>query len=133
MEFVKIYITSLVTFLALDSVWLGLVAPKFYKKYIGDLMAEKANLFAAGLFYLVFISGLVFFVIQPALKEGSWQIALTRGALFGLVSYATFDLTNQAVIKNWPWMVTGVDLLWGTFITATVATASFFIYRALFL
>lgn len=133
MEFIKLYLTAALTFLALDGVWLGLIAPKFYQKYIGPLMAEKANILAAGIFYAMFIAGLVFFVIQPAVREASWTAALTRGALFGLVTYATYDLTSQAVIKNWPWLVTGVDLLWGTFITATVATVSFFVYRAVFL
>ncbi len=127
------YTTAVVTFLALDSVWLGLVAPKFYKKHIGTLMAEKANFVAAGLFYALFIAGLVFFVIEPAVKANSLTVALSRGAFFGLVTYATFDLTSQAVIKDWPWLVTGVDLLWGTFITATVATVSFLIYRAIFI
>ncbi len=133
MEFIKLYVTAALTFLALDSVWLGVVAPKFYQKYIGHVMAQKANFLAAGMFYAIFIAGLVFFVLQPAIREASWSVALIRGAFFGLVTYATYDLTSQAVIKDWPWLVTGVDLLWGTFITASVATVSFFIYRAIFL
>jgi len=131
MEFLKLYITAALTFLALDSVWLGVIAPKFYQKYIGHVMAEKANFVAAGLFYALFIAGLVFFVLQPAVREGSWSMALARGALFGLVTYGTYDLTSQAVVKNWPWLVTGVDLLWGTFITAAVSVTAFFVARAI--
>lgn len=124
-EFIKIYCTTLVSFLVLDSVWLGLIAPAFYRKHIGFIMAKNPNFLAAALFYGVFITGLVLFVIQPALDASSWRDALCRGALFGLVSYATFDLTNQAVLKNWPWTVTVTDLMWGSFITATVAVVAF--------
>ncbi|MCB9822667.1 DUF2177 family protein [Candidatus Nomurabacteria bacterium] len=129
MDFIKMYLVSLVSFLALDSVWLGFIAPKFYKKNIGFIMSQNPNFLAAGLFYLIFMVGLVVFVIQPAISDGSWYTALYRGALFGLVSYATFDLTNQAVIKNWPWLVTGVDLLWGTFITGLVSVVAYLILQ----
>lgn len=131
MEFIKLYLISATSFLVLDSIWLGLIAPKFYKTYIGHVMAKNANFFAAGLFYVIFIAGLVFFVIQPAVREASWLTALTRGAFFGLVTYGTYDLTSQAVIKDWPWLVTGVDLIWGTFITATVSMVAYFIARAI--
>lgn len=131
MEFIKLYLVSFASFLVLDSIWLGLVAPKFYKSNIGHLMAKNANFLAAGIFYAVFMVGLVVFVVQPAVRESSWQIALTRGALFGLVTYGTFDLTNQAVLKDWPWLVTGVDLLWGTFITAAVSGVSYLIFTRL--
>lgn len=133
MEFIKLYIMAAVTFLALDSVWLGVIAPKFYRRYIGHIMADKANFLAAALFYTVFIAGLVFFVIQPAFKDASLVSVMLRGALFGFVTYATFDLTNQAVLKNWPWLVTGVDLLWGAFITAAVSAAVVLIARAVIL
>lgn len=129
MDFIKIYATALVTFLTLDSVWLGFIAPKFYKKNIGYIMAQNPNFLAASLFYVVFMLGLVLFVIQPAINQGSWQFALSRGAIFGLVTYATFDLTNQAVIKNWPWLVTGVDLLWGSFITGLVSVVAYLILQ----
>ena len=130
MEYIKLYLISATSFLVLDSIWLGLIAPKFYKTYIGHVMAKNANLFAAGLFYVIFIAGLVFFVVEPAVKEASWLTALTRGAFFGLVTYGTYDLTSQAVIKDWPWLVTGVDLLWGTFITAMVSVVAVLIARA---
>lgn len=133
MEYITLYIISALTFLILDSFWLGAVAPKFYKKYIGHVMAKKANFTAAGIFYAIFIAGLVFFVLQPAVQEELWTTALTHGALFGLVTYATYDLTSQAVIKDWPWLVTIVDLLWGTFITMIVSVVSFYIYSVMFI
>ncbi len=126
------YATAVVSFLALDSVWLGVIAPKFYKKHIGTLMAKNPNFVAAGLFYLLFIAGLVFFVIQPAVADKSWTVALYRGAFFGLVTYATFDLTSQAVLKDWPWLVTGVDLLWGTFVTSAVSVVAYLLFTKLF-
>lgn len=132
MEFLKLYIVSMGAFLALDSIWLGVVAPKFYKSQIGHLMAEKPNFFAAGLFYLLFILGLVFFVVQPALKDVSWLVVAARGAFFGIVAYATYDLTSQAVIKDWPWLATAVDLAWGALVSASTAVVALLLYRALF-
>jgi len=132
MEFIKLYVTAFVSFLALDSIWLGLIAPKFYKKNIGFLMAKVPDFAAAGLFYLLFIAGLVYFVIQPAVVDKSWVVALYRGAFFGLVTYATFDLTSQAMLKDWPWLVTVVDLLWGTFITSLVSVVAYIIFTKLF-
>lgn len=131
MEFIKLYGISALSFLVLDSIWLGVIAPKFYKSQIGHVMAEKPNFLAAGLFYALFVAGMVFFVVQPAAKDASWTMALYRGAFLGLVTYATYDLTSQAVIKDWPWLVTAVDLLWGTFITATVSVVAFMIARAI--
>lgn len=133
MQFLTLYFVTIATFVALDGLWLGVVAPKFYRRHLGQLMAERANFLAAGVFYIVFMAGLVFFVLQPALHEGSWSAALLRGAFFGLVTYATFDLTNQAILKKWPWVVTTVDIAWGTFITGAVSTVAFLIARTWFI
>ena len=115
----------------LDAAWLGLIAPKFYKKHIGFIMADKPNWFAAAAFYLIFILGVTVFVVYPGWKD---EFALIKvallGALFGLVTYATYDLTNQATLKNWPTIVTGVDLLWGTVLTATVSVVAVSILKA---
>jgi uncharacterized membrane protein len=116
----KLYFIALISFLAVDSMWLGLVAPKFYRSQIGHLMAETPNLFSAGIFYLLFIFGLLLFVIEPGVANPSFGNAVLRGALFGLVTYATYDLTNQATLAGWPVFVTVVDLFWGTFLSATV-------------
>jgi uncharacterized membrane protein len=116
----KLYFIALLFFLAIDSLWLGLVAPGFYRAQIGHLMAEQPNLIAAGVFYLLFIAGLLIFVIEPGLQNPSLWNAGVRGAFFGLVTYATYDLTNLATLADWPLLVTGVDLLWGTFLSAVV-------------
>ncbi len=125
--FIKIYLIALPVFLAIDMIWLGLVAKGFYSKQIGFLMKTNVNWTAAIIFYLIFIVGLVLFVITPALDKNSWQQALLLGALFGLITYATYDLTNLATISNWPILVTFVDLLWGTTLAASVSVITYFI------
>jgi uncharacterized membrane protein len=120
----KLYFITLSVFLGIDSLWLGLVAPEFYRAQIGHLMAETPNLIAAGVFYLLFIAGLVYFVVEPSLRVGKVMDVLMRGALFGLVTYGTYDLTNLATLREWPLLVTVVDLAWGTILTATTAAVS---------
>ena len=121
---IKLYFLALLIFLGIDALWLGLVAPGFYRSQIGHLMAETPNLFAAGIFYLLFVGVLVHFVIEPALRIGTIREAWVRGAMFGLVTYATYDLTNLATLRDWPLLVTIVDLAWGTTLTAGTAAAS---------
>lgn len=126
------FITSLGVMTVLDAAWLGLVAPAFYKKHIGFIMADKPNWFAAVLFYLIFILGVTIFVVYPGWKNVDSLVKIgMMGALFGLVTYATYDLTNQATLKNWPPIVTAVDMLWGTFITASVSVVAVLVLRAL--
>jgi len=125
--FLKTYLITLPVFLAIDLVWLSLIAKKFYAQYPGYLMKANVNFVAAGLFYLLFVVGLVVFSVLPALEKNSWTQALFLGALLGLVSYATYDLTNLATIKNWPLLVTIVDIVWGTVLGASVSLASYFI------
>jgi len=119
----KLYFLTLVIFLGIDAFWLGLVAPKFYRSQIGHLMADKAILSAALIFYLLYMVGLVFFVVAPGMSMSMREVIL-RGALFGLVAYATYDLTNLATLRDWPVFVTVVDLLWGTFLTAATSAAA---------
>ena len=121
MFYVKIYLIALITFLAVDFVWLALVAKNFYRKNLGFLLAEKPNLWAAAAFYLLFVAGVVVFAIVPALTEGSLWKAIILGGFFGLVTYATYDFTNQATVRNWPWVVTAIDLAWGGFLAASVS------------
>lgn len=120
-EFLKLYVLSFASLLALDALWLTKIAPKLYKTNLGHLMADTPNLLAAGLFYCIYIVGVVVFVVQPAFDKESLTYALSRGALFGLVAYATFDLTGMAVFKNWPARITVIDLVWGTLLTAGVS------------
>lgn len=120
----KLYFITLVAFLGIDALWLGLVAPSFYRSQIGYIMAENPNFLAAGLFYLLFIFGMVIFIVEPGVREQTLMQAVTRGALFGLVTYATYDLTNLATLEGWPVLVTVVDLVWGTFLSAAVTLVS---------
>jgi uncharacterized membrane protein len=125
--FIKLYFIALPVFLAIDALWLGLVAKNFYKDQIGFLMKAEINWLSTVVFYLIFIAGLVFFVVLPALEKNSWSYALLAGILFGLVTYATYDLTNMATIKDWPVLVTVVDLFWGMFIAGSVSIITFLI------
>ncbi len=125
--FIKLYFIALPVFLAIDMIWLGLIAKNFYAKQIGFLMKSNINWLAAIIFYLLFIVGLVLFVIMPAMQKNSWLQALLFGALFGLITYATYDLTNLATIKDWPVLVTIIDLIWGTTVAGAVSVISFFI------
>lgn len=123
--YLKLYFTTLAAFLVIDFIWLGLVARSFYKKHLGYLMAPSPNWVAAIIFYLLFIAGVLVFVVLPGLKENSLKTTLLRAALFGLVAYATYDLTNLAVVKDWPVIVTVVDLIWGTFLSVAVGFVGF--------
>lgn len=123
--YLKLYAATLVAFFAIDMVWLGLVARTFYKRHLGFLMAPIPNWPAAILFYLLFIAGILVFVVVPGLSDGSLKTTLMRAALFGLVTYATYDLTNLATVKDWPVLVTVVDMIWGTVLTVTVSLAGF--------
>jgi uncharacterized membrane protein len=116
----KLYLVALISFLAMDSLWLGLVAPQFYRSQIGFIMAESPNFMAAGIFYLLFIAGMVVFVVEPGVNDMSISQAVLRGAFFGLITYATYDLTNLATLAGWPILVTIVDMLWGTILSSMV-------------
>jgi len=123
----KLFLIALPVFFAIDMIWLVLVAKNFYKEQIGFLMRPDVNWFAAIIFYLLFIAGLITFVISPAMTKQSWIHALLYGALFGLITYATYDLTNLATIKDWPLLVTVVDLIWGTVLAASVSVITYLI------
>ena len=126
---VRNFAVTFLVFLAIDMVWLVLIAKPFYAKHLGYLMAPKPNLIAALVFYALFVLGIMHFVIYPALSGESWTQALFSGLFFGLVTYATYDLTNLATIRDWPLLVTAVDLLWGSFVSGVTATAGYFIIR----
>lgn len=113
----------------LDFVWLGYIAKKIYYKAMGQLLLEKPNMTAALIFYVIYVVGIVVFVIKPALDNGSaWQ-ALIYGASFGFVAYATYDLTNRSTMKGFPRKIVIIDMIWGTLLTATVTTSTFWIVR----
>jgi uncharacterized membrane protein len=124
-DIIRNYFLTLVVFLAIDMVWLLVLSKKLYSEKLGYLMTKNPNLIAALIFYLIFAAGILFFVIQPALAAGSWQYALLAGIFFGLVTYSTYDLTNLATIKEWPFIITVVDLIWGMFVSGATALISF--------
>ncbi len=131
MNYFKMYIIALLIFVAIDAIWLGLVAPKFYKSQIGHLMSDEPNFVAAIIFYLIFIVGVVYFVVNPGVEAQSLTKVLVAGALFGFITYATYDLTNLATLRDWPIKVTIVDLIWGTSLSTLIGTFTYLIYNAI--
>lgn len=127
--YLKLYLASLFVFFAVDMVWLGLIASSFYKKYLGYLMAPKVNWVPALIFYLLFVLGILVFVVLPGVKENSLQETILRALLFGLITYATYDLTNLATIGGWPVIVTIADLAWGMAVTTIVGVAGFYLAK----
>ena len=125
------YVATLIVFAVVDFIWLGFIAKDLYKNGIGHLMAEKPNMTAAVVFYLLFIGGLVYFAVAPALAADAWQTAAVQAALFGFFCYATYDLTNLATLRDWPVSIVVADMIWGAFVSAVGATAGFFIARAI--
>jgi uncharacterized membrane protein len=130
-QMILLYFITLAVFFVIDMIWLGVVARGFYRRHLGSFMSPKVNWIAAMLFYLLFIVGLLVFVIRPALVGGVLLNALFYGALLGLISYATYDLTNLATMKDWPLIVTVVDLIWGTVLGGVVSYISALLGRAL--
>ncbi|MCU0357013.1 MAG: DUF2177 family protein [Cyclobacteriaceae bacterium] len=125
--FLKLYAIALPAFFAIDMLWLGLLARNFYKDQIGFLMKPDVNWTAAIIFYLLFLVGLVVFVIEPAVVKKEWMRALWMGAFFGLITYATYDLTNLATLKDWPVTMVIVDMIWGTVLAASVSVVTYFV------
>ncbi|HUP09544.1 MAG TPA: DUF2177 family protein [Caldimonas sp.] len=125
-RFAASYAVGAVVFLTLDALWLTGMSDRLYRPAIGHLMRSDFDAIAAGAFYLVYLAGNTVFSVLPA---RSVRGALVRGAFFGFVAYATYDLTNQATLRGWPWRVTIVDLLWGTIVTGTSAATAFAVIR----
>jgi len=123
--YLKLYGVAFITFCVIDALWLGLIARKFYQDQLGFLLSPHPNWFAAIAFYALFIVGILVFVVLPGLRADSLKTTLTLAALFGLITYATYDLTNLATVKNWPLPVTLVDMLWGSVLSTVVSWVSF--------
>ena len=121
------YLGALAAFLATDMVWLGAMAGRLYRPLLGDIVAPSVNLSAAATFYLIFPVGLAIFAIAPGLRGGSLALAALNGALFGLFTYATYDLTNQATLRNWTTQLTLIDVAWGVTLGAIAASVGFLI------
>lgn len=129
MGIIKTYFVALVVFFAIDILWLGFIAKDLYRENLGHMMAPKTNWAAAIIFYAIFIGGLVFFAINPALQKDSWSYALLVGALFGFMCYATYDMTNLATLKDWPLKIVVIDIIWGTVLNGLTSVGSFFIIK----
>ena len=128
LQSVLAYVAPAVVFFTLDFIWLS-TALRFYREQLGDLLLDQPNLAVAGIFYAVYVVGIVGLVVGPALNGGNWVNVLLLGALLGLVAYGTYDFTNLSTIRNWPVAVSIVDLCWGTFLTAVSALGGFLITR----
>ena len=128
-QIVKLFVGTGIVFFAIDMVWLGVIAPAFYQRHLGHLLAEHVRWVPAVLFYTIYIAGLLTFAIVPALQVGSLTRAVVFGALLGFFAYATFDLTCLALFKNFPGVVVVVDLIWGSALSGSVCAASYGIGR----
>ena len=127
--YIKEYLAAFFVFLGLDMIWLTLISKNLYREKLGYIMAEKVNFAAAIIFYLLFVAGMVFFVIHPAIEKDAPLYALAAGAFLGLLCYATYDLTNLASIKSWPLVITVIDLIWGAFVTSATCWLATLIVR----
>jgi uncharacterized membrane protein len=125
--YIKLYFATLAVFFAVDMLWLGFIARTFYKKQLGFLMAPEVNWYAALIFYFLFIVGVLVFVVLPGIKDNSLPATVLKAALFGLITYATYDLTNLATVKDWPMIITVIDLIWGMVLSTLVSIAGFYI------
>lgn len=124
-NWVAAWLAAIVTAMALDALWFGLIARRFYKRHIGVLMAECVGWPAVLAFYVLFGGGLLYFCVDPALRAGSPGFAALNGAALGLVVYGTYDLTNLAVLKQWDSKVAAADILWGVFFSAASSAAAY--------
>ncbi len=119
------YIAAGLAMLALDFIWLTVTADRLYRPNIGHLMAGQFNLAPAIVFYLIYVAGILVLAVAPSLAGGDWRAVALRGAALGFVAFATYDLTNQSVLRDWPWIVSLADIAWGTFLTTIAATCGF--------
>lgn len=123
------YLSTLVLFLAIDAIWLGLVARKFYQEQLGDLMLPSPNLSVAAVFYLFFAAAIVVLAVRPGLEAGSLWTATGYGALLGLAAYGTYDITNLSTLKSWPVSLSIVDMIWGTVLTGVASAGGYSVAR----
>ena len=127
--YVKLYGLTVPLFFVIDIIWLGVVAKGFYQKNLKYILGPNVNWTAAIIFYLIYIAGILIFAVLPAVAKDSLRHAAVWGALFGFFTYATYDLTNLALLKDWPIIIVIVDILWGVVLCSAVATLSFFVAK----
>lgn len=121
------YLLTFIVFLMIDMLWLGVIAKNIYRKYLGNLLADRVNWTAAFIFYFIYVVGISIFAIYPSVNEGSAYNAILMGALFGFFTYATYDLTNLATLKGWPLPIVIIDIIWGSVLSAAVSISGFYI------
>ena len=131
-KYVFAYLFTAIVFLSIDLIWLSKVAKKYYSDALGDLLLDRPNMGAAVAFYAIYVAGIVYFAVSPAMKSGSANTALICGTLFGFFAYATYDMTNYATLRNWPLTLSLVDVLWGSCLTGISAWLGYLINRAIF-
>lgn len=128
MQFFTLWLVSLPILIAGDLVWLGVVMKDFYRGHLGHLMADGVTWWAAGAFYLAYSAGVVYLAVLPGIASGSLARTVVTAALLGAFAYATYDLTNQATLRDWPVIVTLVDILWGAFLTGFIGAVAFWLF-----
>jgi uncharacterized membrane protein len=123
------YLLTFIVFLIVDMFWLGIISKNLYQKYLGGFLTDRINWTAALIFYLIYVMGISIFAIYPAVNKDSAFNAILMGALFGIFTYATYDLTNLATLKGWPLNIVIIDILWGAFLSAIVSFSGFHIVK----
>jgi uncharacterized membrane protein len=123
------YFLTFIVFLIVDMIWLGIIAKNLYQKYLGGFLTDSVNWIAALIFYLIYVVGILVFVIYPSVNKGSAINAILMGALFGIFTYATYDLTNLATLKGWPLSIVFIDIFWGAALCALVGFSGFHIVK----
>ena len=129
MNIVIAWIATAVVFGAADAAFLSQVAQRVYRPLIGEILRPDVGIPAAAAFYLIYVSGIVFFAVAPALEKQSLSVAVLNAAILGIVAYATYDLTNQATLRIWDIRVTVIDMAWGAFASALAAASAYLIVR----
>jgi len=124
MPYLAAYLTAALVMGGLDYLWLTTMMGPLYQRVLGPILAAEPDMKAAIAFYLVYLTGIMWFTVRPALTSGDWTVALMNGALFGFFAYATYDLTNMATLKTWSLQLTLTDIAWGTVLTATTASTA---------
>lgn len=120
-QYISAYLIAAIIFGILDALWLNNVAVNLYRSTVSSLMADQFKAAPAAAFYIIYLVGIVWFAIRPSLANKRWESALLNGAILGLIAYATFDFTSQAVFKDWTWKLSLIDIVWGIFATGTTA------------
>ena len=131
MNLLFIYLSVAVTFVAIDMVWLNIMVERLYRPVIGDMLRAEPNLVAAAAFYLLYPIGLIWFAVLPAQQDGSALRAFTSGLMLGCFTYATYDLTNQATLRNWSTGLTLADVCWGSLLAGVSAWIGFLVAQRL--